>query len=1076
MSGQITDKVSGIGDQIAGAFNLQKLAFGAVELGAALTTNISIPLTRIRDESLTAFSGFEASMNRVQAMSGSSKEGLKQLEAQALALGSTTQFSAAKIATAMGDLASAGLSVTDIYKAVPDVLNFAAAGQMKLADAAKVATQIMHQYGMEAGDMGKIADVVAHAAAKSSAEVSDMGVAFTYFGTIAKQANISLAETAAAFEILADAGTRGSKAGTAMTAMIARLENPSKQARAALEELGISINDLDGKLLPLDQLIENLQPLLEHTGDGFKIFGKRFTEVVALIDGGAEKFRELTKAAEETSGAAGEMAKTLMQGYTGELKKFTDELDSMKVKIGESLAPAATAMLKNFGEPIVKMVGDVADGFRGLPLPVQEAGLAFIGIAQWAGPAITILGQLALAWPLISAGAATVAGAFAGLAPVALAAAAAFGAFKLGEWVLEAKPVQDAIGYIVEKLKDLNGWLEKSFGSGGPGGDIRMALQAKSWAQLESQVESLTKAEQDMIAAQDSAWDPLAGKIQKAGAALVGFNLATGEYIPHMAAARNATEAQVPALAAAAAAYERQQKAAVASAQASQQAGVAQAAAIAAAAAAAAALSQAIAGADREVQSVLSKVPQIASEMFATLGKVPAAISTGFSGVDAVIAKAVAQIKTIEGEVSKLRDQFKSDMPVAISGMIAELLGAEKSIERLVARTQAWAAAVNGLDADFAAVDAAIMASGDHTVDLSAAAEVVATTLAEAAANAEDLAPPITKAAGACGVLGTNVGSTTKQMGEFGRLADGAIRDVSKGLADLILNGGKAGDVFFSLGKKLVAAFLDKAITTGIKAIIGELDGATESAGKFVKAVTGIGGGGTGAGGAASGIAGGIGGAVNVISGVVGAISGVIGNFQMHNIASDTGKIEVNTRSCLNQLISLQNSANKWWPYAENTVQLIRLEGIERGINALVEGGGGGGKMAESLGRVLVPPLAQIGADVLQLGQALAVALNGFMLDFTSPIYNSLQTLIMEVGAFRLQAVTFLQAIASATIASASALNKPGSGTNYNVQAPNASNRSGNTFNVIVQGNSSNAYQQGQMAIQGINSQLSALH
>jgi TP901 family phage tail tape measure protein len=79
---------------------------------------------------------------------------------------------------------------------------------MKLADAAKVATTVMHQYGMEAGDMGKIADVIAHAASKSSAEVSDMGVAFNYFGTIAKQAHVSLAETAAAFEILA-AAARG---------------------------------------------------------------------------------------------------------------------------------------------------------------------------------------------------------------------------------------------------------------------------------------------------------------------------------------------------------------------------------------------------------------------------------------------------------------------------------------------------------------------------------------------------------------------------------------------------------------------------------------------------------------------------------------------------------------------------------------------------------------------------------------------------------------------------------------------------------------------------------------------------
>ena len=1002
--------IQGAANQLSSAFNLEKLSIGAIALGSSLTQALSVPIANIKEQSLTAFAGFEASMARVQAMTGETKNSLQGLNAQALELGSTTQFSATKIATAMGDLASAGLNTKEILAAIPGVLDFAAAGQMKLADAAKVSTQVMHEFGMAAGDMGKIADVIAYAASKSSAEVSDMGVAFQYFGPIAKIAGISMQQTAAAFEILADAGVRGSKAGTAMRQMIANLENPSNKAAEAMQRLGISVKDAEGHLLPLDQLLERLRPLTEHTAEGFQIFGKRFSEVVSLLEKGPEKFREMTAAVEEANGASGKMAATLMQGYQGELKRFNDELDSMKVKIGNALAPAAEAMLKNFGEPVVKMVGNLADGFTKLPLPIQQVGLAFTTMAQYAGPAIVMLGQLGLAWPLITQGASLAASTLAGLVPsiatlgsVAAGAAAAFAGWKLGEWLYTnigfVKAFGDALGGLILKIPGVEYAINRLNG---------VTAAQSSFASSVAMLEAKLKAQGVVIDRAGLSMEEYAAKLRRAAI----------EHAPVVTGTERVTAAlksQPPAIEETARAYQKQ----AASAQASMQA------------------------------SMAAAQKQIA---------------------DAQAHAAAIQLAQQRGE--------------ALKRTLESI-----SVAHLKADTEAWAASIRGLDADFERLNAVIMASGDHTAEFGDAAALVAATLDQASESATQIPPPITAAA-------TETQRFAKETSGLSRMWDDAIRGLARGIGDVIVNGKSAGDVFLQLGKNMLSAFADQTLHAGIKALIGNLFSIQGEATKATASVKGLGdvmskvfgsggsGSGAGGGGGAAGGGSGLAGVVGAIGSMGTMISSIIGNFQNARMETTLNAIEESTRYAKSYLRdNIIPLAQQYWPRLDNTVQLIRLEGIEETLKRIADNGIGQGGFFTDMLRALQQLPPEIGQGLGEGLNALAQGLGQGLQQAFAPMVQGINDLRNIVDMKLTQQTVFLQAIALATTTLYNVMAKPGwvatgqSGSSGNQLPTSFSTGSGSPgsqtqYNVIVNSNGSNPYTFGQNVVQGINSQL----
>src|SRR5690606_16838293 len=116
--------------------SLGRVGSAASRTGATLPKRLPLPAPAVGLASTNTAGDFEASMNRVKAVTGATGKDFDALVEQAQRLGKTTQFSASEAADAMGFLAMAGFKVDEIMTALPGVLNLAAAGQLDLAEAA----------------------------------------------------------------------------------------------------------------------------------------------------------------------------------------------------------------------------------------------------------------------------------------------------------------------------------------------------------------------------------------------------------------------------------------------------------------------------------------------------------------------------------------------------------------------------------------------------------------------------------------------------------------------------------------------------------------------------------------------------------------------------------------------------------------------------------------------------------------------------------------------------------------------------------------------------------------------------
>lgn len=329
----------------------------------------------------------------VQALTGATGTEFEALSNQAKELGRTTMFSATQSANAMSELASAGFTTTEIMSAMPGLLDLAASGNIGLAEAANIASSTLRGFGLEASQSSHVSDVLAEAAARTNAGITDMGMAMGYIAPVASAMGVSIEETAAAVGLLSNAGIQGSKAGTVLRSALSSLAKPSKEASELMANLGFNAYDTNGKMIPLNKIIANLQKSMSGLTDEQKqnalvtIFGQEaLSGMLALIAAGPDELNNLTNGFENCDGAAKEMADTMQNNLQGKVTQFKSALEGAGIAIGENLIPALTAG--------VNKITDIVSAFNKLDPATQKAIVSVGATVAAIGPLMMIGGKL----------------------------------------------------------------------------------------------------------------------------------------------------------------------------------------------------------------------------------------------------------------------------------------------------------------------------------------------------------------------------------------------------------------------------------------------------------------------------------------------------------------------------------------------------------------------------------------------------------------------------------------------------------------------------------------------------------
>lgn len=362
-------------------------------MGKVLSTAVTLPLLGIAATSIKVGNEFQAQMSRVQAIAGATGGELDKMKAQAIELGAKTAFSAKEAAQGMENLASAGFQVNEIMDAMPGVLDLAAVSGGDVAASSEAMASSLRAFGLEAGQAGHVADVFARAAADTNAETVDMAEAMKYVAPVAHSMGLSLEETAASIGIMADAGIKGSQAGTTLRGALSRIAKPTKAMVKSMDQLGVSFYDANGKMIPLREQIAQLKTATagltqeERNRHLVTLYGQNsLSGMLALLDAGPEKLDKMTNALINSDGAAREMAETMQDNLASKIEQMGGAFESAAIVLQQILEPALTKVVGG----ITKLI----EAFLNMSPVGQKMVVIFAGMVAALGPLLLIAGTV----------------------------------------------------------------------------------------------------------------------------------------------------------------------------------------------------------------------------------------------------------------------------------------------------------------------------------------------------------------------------------------------------------------------------------------------------------------------------------------------------------------------------------------------------------------------------------------------------------------------------------------------------------------------------------------------------------
>ena len=370
---------------------------------------------------------------------------MESLEEYASKWAKTSIFHTNDVAEAMEEAVHAGWHYKEIIEGIPQAMLIAQAGGMTLSEALDYLVTAMNTTHTEFDDMDTVIDQWSKAANSSATTIDEMGQAFTSLSASASLGD-STQELYTFLAVMANAGIKGSQAGTQLRNAMLRVVAPTQKAMDAMEELelseegfavwaemwenndiskqleeiGFSAYDAEGNLKPMVTIFSDLNRALdqftpERRNEIIKtIFPTRTFSAAnsifnAMQDG---SFWEIYDLVGDSEGYAQRLSDIMMSGLTGSIELLLSKWEDFQNTVGEVLAP--------WIEQAAEMLGNIVDWLNGLDEVQMNALVGAMTALAATGPAlmtvggaiklIGTLGPAGLTMILLAAGAGALAG------------------------------------------------------------------------------------------------------------------------------------------------------------------------------------------------------------------------------------------------------------------------------------------------------------------------------------------------------------------------------------------------------------------------------------------------------------------------------------------------------------------------------------------------------------------------------------------------------------------------------------------------------------------------------------------
>lgn len=360
--------------------------------GSAMTKSVTAPIAGVGIAAVKTAADYESAMSNVQAITGATGDDFKKLTQLGKDLGASTAWSAQECAEAMQYTGMAGWTAKENIDGLKGILDLASASGTDLARTSDIMTDAISAFGYKASDSAKFADVMTKACTSANVSVDTLGESYKYCGAICGTMGYSIDEVTTSLAVMGNMGIKGSQAGTALKNAISNMAAPTKNMKAAMDDLGISIVNQDGSMKSWGDVIKNLQGSFkglthdQQAAYAKQLFGKEsMAGMLAIINTSTSDYNALADSIKNSGGAANDAAQTQLNNLNGQLTLLKSALEGAAITIGDKLLP----YIKN----AVGWIQKATDWFNGLSDAQVNMIMKFAGIAAAIGPVLLMFGK-----------------------------------------------------------------------------------------------------------------------------------------------------------------------------------------------------------------------------------------------------------------------------------------------------------------------------------------------------------------------------------------------------------------------------------------------------------------------------------------------------------------------------------------------------------------------------------------------------------------------------------------------------------------------------------------------------------
>lgn len=388
--------------------NLDKSAKAMV--GLKMASDAVMKIANRVSELTSVGANFEEQMAEVQMVTRLSNTEMKNVGDEARKLSKIFGVDAAAgVETFGGFVAQLGTAIANDQAALASLGNSAftlsksmkndVTGAMNALSTSLIQFKVNLNDGTKAAsEAARMMNVLAAGGNAGKAEVADLAASFAEAGAIFQMSNVSFEEATGVLETLSlTMGQTGAEAGTSMRNILLAMSNidiSSKRALGRLQNLGVNMNIVKNKSLPLVDRLEELRKILKDDAAMTLLFDRANVGAAKNIIENTDLLRDLTKQVTGTDDAI-QNANIRMNTSTEKMKRHKAAIDDLKIGFFELMGDAAPwfSIISEGGGEVLSYAADIGmitfalKGVGGAALAAAGAVsslLAGIGLAVYA--------------------------------------------------------------------------------------------------------------------------------------------------------------------------------------------------------------------------------------------------------------------------------------------------------------------------------------------------------------------------------------------------------------------------------------------------------------------------------------------------------------------------------------------------------------------------------------------------------------------------------------------------------------------------------------------------------------------